>query len=278
MNEKYERHISRHIQKVYCRRLGFPVLYLAFLAVLWMALPLYEILFPLPLDNSDDLNAYKNQHSSYVEANFSELYFTGYTNTSFGQTTGYYYYTLADGLSAQEDGREAPCIIVLLSPSTCEEGLPFMESVHIRGRVLAGNPAFQTVLENLAKDLNWTKQGISEKVSNCFVSEPAFLLHPMLCSAPPLISSTSGSRCLPRPAASFAGTESPGSCLPRRKRNLLRCRSLPLRICLLQSIILSCLPIMGRPLSQSRKWSGFTSTLPYIKSCGTISVFPIRCM
>ena len=90
-------------------------------------------------------------------------------NTSFGQTTGYYYYTLADGLSAQEDGREAPCIIVLLSPSTCEEGLPFMESVHIRGRVLAGNPAFQTVLENLAKDLNWTKQGISEKVSNCFV-------------------------------------------------------------------------------------------------------------
>ena len=71
MSEKYERHISRHIQKVYCRRLGFPVLYLAFLAVLWMALPLYEILFPLPLDNSDDLNAYKNQHSSYVEANFS---------------------------------------------------------------------------------------------------------------------------------------------------------------------------------------------------------------
>ncbi len=180
MSEKYERHISRHIQKVYCRRLGFPVLYLAFLAVLWMALPLYEILFPLPLDNSDDLNAYKNQHSSYVEANFSELYFTGYTNTSFGQTTGYYYYTLADGLSAQEDGREAPCIIILLSPSTCEEGLPFMESVHIRGRVLAGNPAFQTVLENLAKDLNWTKQGISEKVSNCFVSEPAFLLHPSI--------------------------------------------------------------------------------------------------
>lgn len=55
-----------------------------------------------------------------------------------------------------------------------------MESVHIRGRVLAGNPAFQTVLENLAKDLNWTSQGISEKVSNCFVSEPAFLLFPSI--------------------------------------------------------------------------------------------------
>lgn len=196
MSETYERHISRHIQKVYCRRLGFPVLYLAFLVVLWLALPLYEILFPLPLEGPDGLNAYKSPHSSYVEANFSGLYFTGYTNTSFGRTTGYYYYTITDNskasirtgegkpegdsASAQKEGKPAPCILVLLSPSTCEEGLPYIESVHIRGRVLAGNPAFQTVLENLAKDLNWTKQGIREKVSSYFVSEPAFLLLPSM--------------------------------------------------------------------------------------------------
>lgn len=180
MNDTYEHHISRHIQKVYRRRLFPPVLYLAFLVVLWLTLPLYEILFPLPLDSSDDLNRYKSQHSSYVEADFSELYFTGYTNTSFGQTTGYYYYTIAGPNTNQQENGPWQCILVLLSPSTCEEGLPFMESVHIRGRVLAGNPAFQTVLENLAKDLNWTAQGISEKVSNCFVSEPAFLLFPSI--------------------------------------------------------------------------------------------------
>lgn len=195
MSETYEHHISRHIQKVYCRRLGFPALYLAFLAALWLALPLYEILFPLPLESSDDLNAYKSQHSSYVEADFSDLYFTGYTNTSFGRTAGYYYYTIADnpqtsigtgkdnpdkGSTAAGENKATPCILVLLSPSTCEEGLPYIESVHIRGRVLAGNPAFQTVLENLAKDLNWTKQGISEKVSSYFVSEPAFLLLPSM--------------------------------------------------------------------------------------------------
>lgn len=224
MNETYGHHISRHIQKVYCRRMGAPALYLAFLIALWLTLPLQEILFPLPLQSPDGLNAYQSQHASYVEADFSDLYFTGYTNTSFGQTTGYYYYAITEpnagskedspkpkntapaaefpdsntgkpegnstaknrsnpkGISDSGTGRPVDnsqqCTIVLLSPSTCEEGLPFIESVHIRGRVLAGNQAFQALLENLSKDLNWTKQGISQTVSSYFVSEPAFLLGP----------------------------------------------------------------------------------------------------
>ncbi len=178
MNETYGHHISRHIRKVYCRRMGAPALYLAFLMALWLALPLQEILFPLPLQSPDGLNAYQSQHASYVEADFSDLYFTGYTNTSFGQTTGYYYYAITEPKEGRPVDNSQQCTIVLLSPSTCEEGLPFIESVHIRGRVLAGNQAFQALLENLSKDLNWTKQGISQTVSSYFVSEPAFLLGP----------------------------------------------------------------------------------------------------
>ena len=163
-------YISRHIQRVYLRRLVSPVLYLAFLAILWLALPLYDILFPQALAASDDLTDYKDQHSSYVEATLSNLYFTGYTNTALGATSGYYYYGMRGG----------QCTIFLLSPSTCEEGLPFIESVHIRGRVLEANPAFDALLENLSNDLNWTKEGISQKVSPCFISEPAFQLIPSI--------------------------------------------------------------------------------------------------
>ncbi len=170
MTENYDHYISRHIRRVCRRRLAAPVLYLIFLMILWASFPLYDILFPQELDSSDDLGAYIDHHSSYIETTFTDLYFTGYTNETLGQTAGYYYYT--------QPSKSQPLVIVLLSPSTCEEGLPVIESVHIRGRVLKENPAYHSLLEFLAEDLTWTKQEISKSVSPYFISEPAFLLLP----------------------------------------------------------------------------------------------------
>ncbi len=182
MIENYDHYISRHIRRVYCRRLVSPMLYLIFLMILWLSLPLYDILFPQPLDYSDDLSEYADHHSSYIETTLENLYFTGYTNESLGRTLGYYYYTLPAANHTKDKNRQEvkkqQCLIVLLSPSTCEEGLPLIDSVHIRGRVLKENPAFSALLENLANDLEWTKEGISKFVSSYFISEPAFLLFP----------------------------------------------------------------------------------------------------
>lgn len=166
MTENYDHYISRHIRRVYRRRLALPIIYLMILIILWILFPLYDILFPQRLENPDNLAAYGNARVSYVDVELSDLYFTGYTNTSFGQTNGYYYYTLWDG----------QCVIVLLSPNTCEEGLPQIDSVQIRGRVLKGNAMYDALLDKLSQDLNWTTDGISEKVSSYFISEPAFKL------------------------------------------------------------------------------------------------------
>lgn len=187
MTENYDHYISRHIRQVYCRRLIPPVFYLIFLIILWLALPLYDILFPQALSSSDNLNEYNHQNFPYVETTLTDLYFTGYTNVSLGRTTGYYYYTLPqekntknNTLKNEPKSSNSQCIIVLLSPSTCEEGLPTIESVHIRGKVLEGNTnaSFQALLEHLSTDLNWTKKGIGKKVSSCFISEPDFGLIP----------------------------------------------------------------------------------------------------
>lgn len=166
MNENYDHYISRHIRKAYLRRLASPIIYLIILIVLWILFPLQDILFPQRLNHPDNLAAYGSTHASYIETELDNLYFTGYTNTSFGQTNGYYYYTLWDG----------QCIIVLLSPRTCEEGLPQIDSVQIRGRVLKGNAMYDALLDKLSQDLNWTADGISEKVNGYFISEPAFNL------------------------------------------------------------------------------------------------------
>lgn len=166
MTENYDHYISRHIRRVYRRRLISPIIYLIILIILWLILPLHDILFPQPLQSLDNLAAYSDAHASYMEAKLDNLYFTGYTNTSFGQTNGYYYYTLW----------KEQCIIVLLSPGTCEEGLPYIDSVQIRGRVLERNAAYDVLLDHLYQDLNWTKDGISQKVNRYFISEPAFKL------------------------------------------------------------------------------------------------------
>ena len=165
MTENYDHYISRHIRQVYERRLISPIIYLIILTVLWLLiLPLYDILFPQPLSDLDKLAAFRDGHDSYVEAKLDNLYFTGYTNTSFWQTNGYYYYTRW----------KDQCVIVLLSPGTCEEGLPQIDSVKIRGRVLERNASFDALLDHLYQDLNWTKDGISSKVHDYFISEPAF--------------------------------------------------------------------------------------------------------
>lgn len=167
MSKNYDHYISRHIQSVYRRRLVSPILYLLVLTLMWLILPLYDILFPQVFSVSEDLSTYKNYPSSYIETTLKDLYFTGYTNTFLGQTMGYYYYTL----------QNQQCILILLSPSTCEEGLPVIESVHIRGKILKGNQAFHTLLEHLAKDLNWTVNDISNSINPYFISEPAFKPH-----------------------------------------------------------------------------------------------------
>ena len=166
MTENLDHYISKHIRRVYRRRLASPILYLVLLIVLWLLLPLQDILLPENLDNLDNLFAYSNAQSSYVNVKLHNLYFTGYTNKSWGQTNGYYYYTL--------QGKN--CVIVLLSPRTCEEGLPQIESVQVRARVLKGDATFNALLEQLSQDLDWTKEGISQKISGYFISEPAFRL------------------------------------------------------------------------------------------------------
>lgn len=168
MPENYERYISKHIKSVYKRRLISPIIYLVVLLLLWLVLPLQELLFPQQINSRSQLSSNYQKKSTYVQVTLEDLYFTGYTNTLYGHTKGYYYYTVWDD----------KCVIVLLSPSTCEEGLPTIDSVTFRGRILYSDKVFSNLLANLSEDLNWTQKGIAGKINAFFLSEPAFQVIP----------------------------------------------------------------------------------------------------
>ena len=119
MPDNYEHYISKNIQAFYRRRLFSPMIYLVLLAVLWIVFPLGAMLRPAQLsDNTKIADAYKNHHR-YVRMTFTDLKFSGYTCETYGQTRGYYYYTT----------QKNNCSIILLTPHTCEEGLPTIISV-----------------------------------------------------------------------------------------------------------------------------------------------------
>lgn len=166
MLENYDNYITKNIKAFYKRRLLAPILYLLLLLVVWFAFSLTDLLFPKALKAPETLEtAYRND-IEYIRGTFSDLRFTGYTENSFGHITGYYYYTMHD----------EECIILLLSPSTCEQGLPVIDQVSITGKILKQTKSLDSLLIHLSKDLNWTENGIYNQVSLYYVSEPGYSL------------------------------------------------------------------------------------------------------
>ena len=164
MPDNYEHYITRNIKAFYKRRLFSPIIYLLLLAILWLVFPLGDMLRPHMLKADETLqNSYQDKNR-YVRTTFYDLRFTGYTSESHGQTRGYFYYTI----------RDKQCEIVLLSPNTCEEGLPTIDSLRVTGRIVQGQETYQTLLSNLSDDLDWTSDGINSQLNAYYFSEPAY--------------------------------------------------------------------------------------------------------
>ena len=166
MPDNYEHYISKNIQAFYRRRLFSPMIYLVLLAVLWIVFPLGAMLRPAQLsDNTKIADAYKNHHR-YVRMTFTDLKFSGYTCETYGQTRGYYYYTT----------QKNNCSIILLTPHTCEEGLPTIDRLTVTGRIVKGKESYLALLSQLSSDLNWTETGIRNQLSSYYFSEPDYHL------------------------------------------------------------------------------------------------------
>lgn len=164
MPENYDHYITKNIKEFYKRRLTAPILYLILLLALWILFSLWAPLFPDSLSVSDTLESAYREDVEYVHVTLSDLKFTGYTKNWFGSVTGYYYYTM----------RGDECIIVLLSPGISEQGLPTINQADFNAKIVKGDDTFELLLSNLAADLNWTENGIRNKVSYYLLSQPDY--------------------------------------------------------------------------------------------------------
>lgn len=164
MTENYDHTISKNIHSYYLRKLTAPFLYLLAILLLWILCPLRAILFPAELNSDQPLKGTYSGADAYVQSTFTNLTFSGYTREWFGQTVGYYYYGT----------RGEQCYLLLLSPSSCEEGLPSIDRVHVTVKIIPGKENYTTLLKALSKDLHWTQEGIVSQMPNYYYSEPDY--------------------------------------------------------------------------------------------------------
>jgi hypothetical protein len=160
--EQFQHYISKNIRTFYKRRILFPILYLLLLLITGLIYPVKNMILPTQADPDCDVARLYDDRNPYVSLTLEDLYFTGYTKEWLFGTSGYYYYTMMG----------ENCVIVLLTPSTCQQGLPVVESVRVRARVLYNSRAMDRLLDLLSEDLSWSKSGITDAVSSYMLSEP----------------------------------------------------------------------------------------------------------
>ena len=162
MTEQFDHYITKHIRLFYRQRIILPIIYLALLLILWFALPMHHMVFPGNYDEGCNLQQLYQDKERYVQIDLNDLYFTGYTKQWLDKTEGYYYYTMLG----------SDCVIVLLSPEESQQGLPVIEQIHARCKVIHNSNASDRLLTHLSEDLAWSKEGISSTVSPYMLSQP----------------------------------------------------------------------------------------------------------
>lgn len=160
--EQYQHYITKNIQSYYKRHLYSPIIFLSFLLLLGIFFPIKQMMLPTVHQEQTPLSSYYENKDTYLQFHIKELYFTGYTKKWLDRTTGYYYYTMLN----------EECVIVLLSPETCQQGLPIIQNLAFRGQLQYGSSSVNLLLDHLAEDLDWTKEGIGNAISSYIISEP----------------------------------------------------------------------------------------------------------
>lgn len=158
-----EKHIIKSIQSYYRKRLIPPLIFIAIIGLLLFFMPIKSLFFPKNFDETCSLEENYASGEKYGNYTLHGLYFTGYTSEYREKTLGYYYYTVYQNR----------CVIVLLSPETCNQGEPGFDELTVKCRMIKSSSTTDQLIGNLAQDLYWSVEGIKSTLSDFILSEPA---------------------------------------------------------------------------------------------------------
>lgn len=154
--------LLRGIRKVNILRLIFPLLVFCFIMLYTFQSSLWEGLFPKELSAKQTLSGAYGAGTRYISTTLSELYYSGYDYMQGSSIRGHYYYTLIDG----------QCTVYLVKRQ--EEPPAVLKNYPITGKLVFQKQSLSDLLMLMARDMNWTYEGLSAVTSEVICSACAY--------------------------------------------------------------------------------------------------------
>ncbi|MCD8118236.1 MAG: hypothetical protein LUE29_01860 [Lachnospiraceae bacterium] len=166
--------IEKHIRKLALRHMIFPVLMLAAIGALFHFLPFSEVFHPETIESLSSISFQYSEDEPYVTLTCDYLRYTGYDHYVSGNKAGSYYYTFLDDT----------CYFVLIRTANynlwCVPGeqtvvLSYtLTDQTVSGKVLKTSHIPSDLFTQMADDLGWTTEGLTEVCSSYYISECTF--------------------------------------------------------------------------------------------------------
>lgn len=176
--------ITINLRKSLVRKMLLPVMLLILCAVLYAParrIPIKELLSPASIGQEEDLKALYEAGTEYVNAAVGTLYYSGCDYTRNGKTEGHFYYSLTNNF----------CRFYLIKTGSRELPRESISGTVLKGRIVDAGPLYEPLVDMVAKQLEWTADGLAELSDAYMVStmdywnwqQLAFLAVYLLCLA-----------------------------------------------------------------------------------------------
>ena len=126
-------------------------------------IPFREIFSPMEISVANSAKTVYDSGIEYIELTLSEVHYTGYDSYRRNKKTGSYYYSLVNN----------NCTLILIKNKS-DNPPKKLTDYHISARLVKDSELSEEIIENLAKDLNWTVEGLSSITSNITIDETSY--------------------------------------------------------------------------------------------------------
>lgn len=146
-------YIIKNIRRALMKQLVFPALLLIAALTILLKTPRDNFFNPRPLTYKSGFEDFYNRELPYVTVTASDLKYSGLDYVADGYIQGHYYYTLTDGR----------CQLYILAREAGTQPAAEPDTKKLWGRLVKLNDrAYQTLLKDMAANLNWTAASLAK--------------------------------------------------------------------------------------------------------------------
>ena len=166
--------LKRNIRLVNYYRILFPIIFLLILIYAARNSSIINCLFPTKTDMSQAPSELYSNGISYIETTPGKLYYSGYDYYIGSNVEGHYYYSLENG----------KCTIFVFSKDFFPDGVQkTLENTTFEAELIPAGNNFEELMTLMARDMNWTYNGISACTDTVIVSQMNYAITPSILLA-----------------------------------------------------------------------------------------------